>query len=82
MLPAENFYWRILIFKRLTARRLYKSLGVKGLNDESVRKFLSEAHRGQCGLVPNFVTGGKVDLKEINFWPEFEPDTLDTEPSS
>jgi hypothetical protein len=31
-LPAEIFLLGILIFKGLTARRLYKSFGVKGLN--------------------------------------------------
>jgi hypothetical protein len=31
LLPAEGFLLGILIFKGLTARRLYKSFGVKGL---------------------------------------------------
>jgi hypothetical protein len=30
-LPAEIFWWGLLIFKGVTARRLCKSLGVKGL---------------------------------------------------
>jgi hypothetical protein len=33
MLPAEIILLGILIFKRLTARRLYKSFGIKGLSD-------------------------------------------------
>jgi hypothetical protein len=32
-LPAEIFLLGILIFKGLTAQRLYKSFGVKGLTD-------------------------------------------------
>jgi hypothetical protein len=31
-----SFYWGILIFKGLTARRLYKSFGVKELKCEGV----------------------------------------------
>jgi hypothetical protein len=32
-LPAENFLLGILIFKGLTARRLYEPFGVKGISD-------------------------------------------------
>jgi hypothetical protein len=35
-LPAEIFYCAISIFKGLTARRVYKSFGVKGLISPSV----------------------------------------------
>jgi hypothetical protein len=38
------FLLGILIFKGLTARRLYKSFGVKGLNDPKKNVFLKLAY--------------------------------------
>jgi hypothetical protein len=43
MLPAEIFLLGILIFKGLTARRLYKSFGVKRVN------FVCNAERRAAG---------------------------------
>jgi hypothetical protein len=55
-LPAEIFLPGILIFKGLTARRLYKSFGVKGL----ISVILYEAGcsgRAACGLSPDGIVG-------------------------
>jgi hypothetical protein len=55
-LPAEIFLPGILIFKRLTARRLFKSLGVKGL-----RNFANAPKKSSQNNVPLLRPSGQTD---------------------